>query len=228
MEAMQDTANEHCRLIHIGRDDLAKRGLSWVLFKVELQIEQYPRLDQKVTIRTFTKGSRFKFCPRYYIIRNQEGQEICKAGALWMIMDMRSRTTLIPQKCGIEPPNEQYNGVPLQISTASKMIEGAKKIFDYQPVYSEIDLNGHVNNVRYADWLCNDLGLDLLREKEIQSLSINYNYEILPGVAVKHYLIMKDDEFQFIGRADDTQFFSMYGVLRNKQTNGEGRQIIES
>ncbi|MBQ4231185.1 MAG: hypothetical protein II671_06505, partial [Salinivirgaceae bacterium] len=49
---------------------------------------------------------------------------------------------------------------------------------EHVPLYSEIDVNGHVNNARYADWLCNCLGVERLRRFEIWTASIEYRHEI--------------------------------------------------
>ena len=64
-EITQETANEHCRALRVGRDDLAEKDLTWVLFKTDIAVERYPRLGETVTVETFTKKRFMHFLPRY-------------------------------------------------------------------------------------------------------------------------------------------------------------------
>ena len=58
-------------------------------------------------------------------------------------------------------------------------VEGAcaKTIFAFvQP----LDVNAHVNNARYADWLTDALGTSVMRQYCLKTLNINYAAEVLP------------------------------------------------
>jgi acyl-ACP thioesterase len=48
--------------------------------------------------------------------------------------------------------------------------------------YSDADVNGHVNNVRYADFACDALHLERLEEgRFVSSMQIGYLKECRPG-----------------------------------------------
>ena len=212
MEAMQNTANEHCRKMLVGRKELEYQNLAWVLFKMDLQIDRYPDIGEEVTVQTFTKGSKFKFFPRYYIVFDENGNQLCKAASLWMLMDKAKRTTVSSKECGIVLPDEDYE-IPLKVSTISKKVLHSPVSGLYTPLYSDIDINGHVNNVRYADILCNTIGFEVLKKNEISYISIDYSYEIPTDVKLQTDLMMNNDEFQFVGYSHEKQFFSIYGRL---------------
>lgn len=214
LEAMQDTANEHCHSLHVGRDDLVHNGLVWVLFKIDLQIDRYPQRGEKVTILSFTKGSTFKFFPRYYIGLDEKGNQIYKAGSLWMLMDKNKRRAVSSKECGVDLPDAKEYEVPIKVSVVSKNVEGEPQSVRYTPVYTDIDINGHVNNVRYGDILCNRLGFQILAENEISFVSVDYHYEVLRETVLRTDLVMKDEEFLLIGAFQEKRFFSIYGKLR--------------
>ncbi len=216
LEALQETANEHCRMLHAGNDDLSAMGLTWVLFKIDLQVDRYPRAGETVAVQTFTKGSSFKFYPRYYVVTDCAGYPVSKAGALWMLMDKSSRNTVTPKECGIVLPNERDAEIPLKISTASNRVEGEAISFPYTPEYTDIDRNGHVNNIRYADLLCNCLGLRIMREQEVSFLTINYGHEILPEMELNNTLIIGGNTFRFTGQTGGIVAFDMFGKLRTR------------
>ena len=48
-------------------------------------------------------------------------------------------------------------------------------------LYTDIDYNGHVNNVSYIKWIEDTLDLDLLQTASKMSLDINYLHEIPSG-----------------------------------------------
>ena len=52
------------------------------------------------------------------------------------------------------------------LDTAVNKPQGEEFVTQYRPVYTDLDVNGHMNNTRYADLLCNALGIDLMKEFE--------------------------------------------------------------
>ena len=50
--------------------------------------------------------------------------------------------------------------------------------------YRDTDLNGHMNNACYLDWLCELPGFDFHRSHELKSLCIDYKGETVPGERV--------------------------------------------
>jgi len=139
------------------------------------------------------------------------------AGSLWILMDRETRRTLTSKECGVELPNVKYIEIPIKISTASRKIDGAESAGTYKPLYTDIDFNGHVNNIRYADWLCNAIGVKALIDHEISFVSISYNYEVLPDVELITKLICGGNEFQFSGVFEGKTYFNIDGVIRKRQ-----------
>jgi acyl-ACP thioesterase len=50
--------------------------------------------------------------------------------------------------------------------------------------YSEIDVNGHVNNARYIGWIMDSYSFDFHRAHSIQSIEVNYLGETVCGEMV--------------------------------------------
>ncbi|MBQ7850680.1 MAG: hypothetical protein IJ343_13225, partial [Clostridia bacterium] len=82
------------------------------------------------------------------------------------------------------------------------------------PVYTDLDMNGHVNNTRYLDWCCNALGVETLRTMELAAFAVNYNQEILPGQEVRTELHRLADAFSFSGFEGESRHFDIGGMLR--------------
>ena len=78
-------------------------------------------------------------------------------------------------------------------------------------------MNGHVNNTRYADWLCNALGTETMMRYEPETVILNYNHEILPDQRVTLRRVMKDEQFRLTGYVNDAIAFDIGGSLRGRQ-----------
>ena len=221
LELMQDTANDHCSLLHRSRFDLKAQGLAWVLFKLEAEIDRYPGIREQVTVQTFTKGNRFKFYPRCYRIVDGSGTCICRGASLWMLMDLKTRKTVSPKDSGITLPDVTTLEPPIPISSTVPELEGEGETRFCRPAYSDLDLNGHVNNVRYADWLCDRLGIARMKEMQVAHLSVSYNYEVSADMTLCTTLILREPDFRFCGESEGKTRFQMYGRLSPRQPGGQ-------
>ena len=214
LETMQDTAGDHSRLLGCGRDELVKKSIIWVLSRCELHMDRYPSVGEQVTVHTFPTPNRICFFPRYYIFTDARGEMIGKAGTLWLLLDLGTRRMLPPGDVGKLMPDNRDLSVPMNLPATVGNLQGEEFVSEYLPVYTDLDVNGHVNNTRYADWLCNTLGVELMTEYEPERIILNYNREVLPGQTVTLRRILKDREYRLSGRVGDTAAFEIGGVLR--------------
>ena len=190
LEALQETAGGHCDRMGCGRNDLRKKGITWVLIRSEVQMERYPAIGDRVSIETFHKATRHRLFPRYFIIRDEENKIIGKASTLWALMDLNTRQTVASDPVSSLMPDNSDLKAPLPLPGSISPLPSAYQVDKhYQPLYTDLDANGHMNNARYADLLCNLLGTETLRKIRIQSMTLNYNAEILPDQEI--YLVLQ-------------------------------------
>ena len=63
--------------------------------------------------------------------------------------------------------------------------------------YSELDLNGHMNNAHYVRWVADMFSLEQYESYEIAELEINYNVSITYGTEVEIFLVPEEDETHY-------------------------------
>lgn len=217
LEAMQEAAGAHSLLLGCGRDELLRQHIVWVLSRSELHMERYPRIGEKITLHTFPTPTRICFFPRYYIFTDEHGEMIGKAGTLWLLLDTRTRKMLPPGDIGRLIPDNRDLTVPMHLPATVGALQGEEFVSEYTPAYSDLDVNGHVNNTRYADWLCNALGVDLMRRYDPETVIFNYNHEILPDQRVTLHRTLRDQQYRLAGYVGDTAAFEIGGTLRPVQ-----------
>ena len=84
------------------------------------------------------------------------------------------------------------------------------------PVYSELDINGHVNNARYADWLCDALGLETMRAYRVRTMRLSYAAEIRPGQEMELHLTRDGLAYHLTGTHEGKTHFEIGGDLARR------------
>lgn len=214
LELMQEMAGAHAEIIGVGRKLLLDQNLIWVLTRVEVQMARYPRFGETISIETFPMPNRRWFFPRYFIFRDDKGNQIGCAGSLWVLLDVEARRMSRPDPIIALMPDNSDLTAPLGLPATVNVLPGDFESELRSPVYTDLDMNAHVNNTRYMDWCCNALGIDLLRSHELASFALNYNQEILPGQQIRTELHRSGCDFSYSGFHGDARNFDVGGVLR--------------
>ncbi len=213
LEIMQEMAGAHAELLGVGRKRLDPMNLAWVLTRVEVRMTRYPLSGETIAVETFPMPNRRVFFPRYFIFRDAQGEPIGCAGSLWVVLDITTRkmanaaeiAPLLPDNSDLTAPM----GMP---STVEEAVGEAVETLRL-PVYTDLDVNGHVNNTRYLDWCCNALGIEVMRSHVMKQFALNFNQEILPGQEVRTVLRREDAAFSFSGFEGEKRHFDVGGTL---------------
>ncbi len=210
---LQELAGKQCGLLGCGRLDLVREhSLVWVLTRTEIRFRRFPSLGESINITTWAAPPRRMIYPRYFTAVDAEEQTVFDAATQWVLCDIRDRKmknapevgAMIPTP-GREPAFTRFSAAPL--------IENGKRVFYAEPRYSDLDVNGHVNNTRYADWLCDALGIDTMKQKRISVITIDYRHEVTPGDRLEMTLGQSGTGFSLSGKKDDTLFFDIGGTF---------------
>jgi acyl-CoA thioesterase FadM len=109
------------------------------------------------------------------------------------------------------PQNEGLNALssnPIGLAERANL----QKTGQRKALYTDIDYNGHVNNVRYIQWIEDALEPAILEEAEKMRLDVNYLREVLSGEVVDILSVECEDvgdeetqprTFAFEGRKTD-------------------------
>ena len=219
LETMQEVAGMHSELLGCGRNTLIQKNLVWVLSRLELHMDHYPGPGSRVMAETFPMPNRRWFFPRYFLFKDEAGRLLGKAGTLWVLFDITTRHMVPPgEVAGLLPDNSDMIA-PLGLPAPVEDLPGREMVYPHIPVYTDLDVNMHVNNTKYADWLCDGLGIDVMRENCLQSLVINYDAEIRPDQEITLHLIREGAAFRMAGYHEDKLHFEIGGQLMKRQAN---------
>ena len=174
----QDAAEEHC--LHLGTDwdSMAKKNYFWAVIRQRIQITRLPKTGETVTVKTWPMPTKVAY-PRATEGFDAEGNSLFKVISLWVIMDMESRSMILPGKSGVDVAGTSFG---TELKAPAGLPAGEVERESFRTVsFSDLDVNGHMNNTRYLDWLCDLLPAAFHKEHPLKAATICYISEALEG-----------------------------------------------
>ena len=215
----QEAAICHAENLGVGREDMARTGQVWILSRISVQVNRRPNYRETITVRSWPRGWEKLFAIRDYDIWGKYDVPAVSARSGWLIVDMEKRRPLRPQSVMDSlPKNEGVDALtwgPIGLEERGNL----QKTGERKALYTDVDYNGHVNNVSYIQWIEDALDPQLLEKANRMRFDINYLSEILSGETVEILSAPFDDEsgasaFAFEGRKTENSQSAFRSELR--------------
>jgi len=191
---IQEISANHFDQIGQGVEDLSQNNYTWVLSRLKIKIIRPAKWKETIRIETYPTGTKGIFGARDYRISDSEDNIIAIASSRWLIIDLNNHRPLRPQKIIKNMPIGRYAEVfESELDKLAPLSNEAALIEEIIIHNSDIDINRHVNNVRYMRWLIDTFPMETLTKKPISELEINFLHEIKFGEKVQIYQELNDD-----------------------------------
>ena len=175
----QDIAGDHCVLLGTNREALEEHRLFWAVIRQRVQITRLPHSRETITLETWPMPTTRTAYPRATVAYDEAGKELFRCISLWVLMDLDTRAMILPGKSGIT-----VEGV-LRGSELAAPGSLAPKAMDHSAErivrFTELDVNGHMNNCRYLDWVDDLTDSTFHAEHPVREFSISYLSEVTEG-----------------------------------------------
>lgn len=157
-------------------------NLVWIVTEYKLDIVRLPHYAEKIEIETEAVAYNKLFCYRDFIIYGEEGEKIVAISSTFVLLDFDSRKAVqVPD--GLVAPYESEKIKKVQRGPRFQHLENptehltAVRFFD-------LDMNGHVNNSKYLEWMYDALEPNFLNQHIPQTVALKYTKEIHQGSTV--------------------------------------------
>ncbi len=199
----QDLATEHAGLIGADREYLMEEyGAIWMLVRVWYQIRRPLKMDEELTIRTWQRGAGGLIVYRDFDLFVGD-EYVGEAVSAWVVANAESRKMLRPssvENIATAPVPDNVKEKQLKLIHTPK---NRKKIYTKTVRYSDLDINGHMNNTKYADVLVDALSVDELKDRFISEMQLNYSMECYAGESMAISREMEDRTCYIDGCSED-------------------------
>lgn len=200
-----EVATDHANALGIGYARLQEHGIGWVLTRLTIEMERYPRINESYAVTTWIEGYNRLFSDRCYIITDADGNTLGHMRSMWVAIDFETRSAADLSPFEVEAFPISDRKCPVAKQRKLRQVACSRER-DYTFVYSDIDFNRHVNTVQYVRQLLNMWPLDFFDHHQIARFAIAFHNEC-------HY----DDTVQICVEDHEDTRESVCEILRDGQ-----------
>lgn len=171
----------HAAAVHaaergFGYEDMRGRNATWVLSRLAIEMKSYPVLSDEIGLYTWIEGAAGLFTHRCFELVSDKGETFGYARSIWAAIHLETRR---PTPLDTETLNAYRVDRPCPIEKPGKIapVEHLVTGEPYRVRYSDLDINGHLNSIRYMEHLLDMFNLELFAQKEIARFEIAYMAE---------------------------------------------------
>lgn len=191
LDLMQEAAGRDAATLGFGYDDMISGNTAWVLSRIRVVFHKNPKWRDTINLKTWHKGANRIFYLRDFLLEDQQGNRLVSATTSWLIIDLSSRRMVRNTYLAENFDNSEMGFAidePADKVILPKDME-PELVHTHKVVWSDIDTNGHVNNVKYAVWAMDAVDYEVARERELKEMLINYDSEVMPQQQVELYRV---------------------------------------
>lgn len=156
--------------------------LAWIFTRQKLEMKKWPKWNDVVEITTWIRQPDSPlFCYRDYVI-SVNGEDYGRCTSVFAVLDRRTRKLSdfdLKQFQNVIHPEKQLQLKPQKVVMPEQDV---KSLAQFQVRNSDIDMNDHVNNSKYALWILDSLPIEAIKGgSELKSYEINFLQEAKIG-----------------------------------------------
>lgn len=167
----QQAATGHCDELGLDWDTMAEKNLFWAVIRHRVIIDRLPRAGENITLRTWPMPTTRTYYPRTVQGLDEQGEILFQVVSMWVLMDMQTRSMVLPGKSGIDVSGVLQGGEPDMPSSLHPDLRDNTHMWTVSR--QDLDINGHVNNAKYL--------------KHAENLSGDYRKDHMPAEVVVCY-----------------------------------------
>lgn len=180
---------------------------TWVLSRLALELNDIPREHDKFVIETWVENAMKFFTKRNWEIRSEDGSKTYGyAKSIWAMIDTQTRE---PQD--IFAINDGkirdylYPDKECPIKDVSRVkTPQMEEYTEFKVQYNDLDVNCHLNSMKYIDHVMDTFPLDYLRDYQVKRIEIAYVAEGHWGDTLRIYHLAEDEQHYFrVTRMED-------------------------
>ena len=215
---LQEVAGNHATELGVAVDHLFKKNMTWVLSRLHLKVFRFPFWREEIKIETWPSGRQSKFATRDFMIFDQKHKILVKATSSWMIIDLKTNKPIVMPAFmdEIRLPDRQRaieDNFPKMKLPKKPNLE---RKFDVR--LSDLDINQHVNNVKYIEWALESVPFDIWKSKILYDLEVSFRSETKYGESIIIQSEQKGDDFihNVISEKDQRDLALLKTTWKNK------------
>jgi acyl-ACP thioesterase len=186
---MQDAAANHCFKTGISIPHLNRIGHTWVITKQSIRIEGFPVWADEVTVETWCKEAGGFTAVRDFALTLAKsdqtpglvGTALVNASSAWLVLDSETgKPARLAQFADRLFPDGTKSALDAEFR---KLIvpEESTGEWPFTATEADADMNGHVTNVRYVDWIMHGVSAERMGTMLPTAIDTQFAQAAFPG-----------------------------------------------
>jgi acyl-ACP thioesterase len=187
---MLNAADFHSTDRGFGMKYLQTINRSWVLSRLAIEMEDVPQQYDRFVVETWVESAMRYFTSRNFRVVGLDGHTFGYGRSIWAMIDTESRqpTDIFSIDDGaINQWIEKEKECPIAKGGRVKMPDEVVHVRSIETYYNDVDINGHINSVKYIEHLLDLWPVDWYREHSLRRLEIAYVAEAHGGDRLDFY-----------------------------------------
>ena len=192
-----NAAGNHSQRRGWGIGALNETKHTWVLSRLSIELTDMPRQYEHGTVETWVESVIRLFTNRNFAILRADGTPYGYARSIWAMIDIETR-----RPCDLL---SLYDGdilnyvvdegaKPCPIAPHGRFrFRDAKLVRTIDTHYSDVDINGHINSIKYIEHILNLFPIESFRDQRLQRFEIAYKTESRLGDRLAFYMQVVDE-----------------------------------
>lgn len=172
-----EVATEHANILGVGYADLIKDNEAWVLSRLTIEMNRYPRVNENYTFITWIEGYNRHFSERNMEIIGENGEVLGYVRTIWVAINIETRTATDISKLSAIATTVSDRPCPIEKQSRMRPLGDNADVYPHRFRYSDIDFNRHVNSVKYMEAILNRWDLEHYDNNYIKRFEIAYLQE---------------------------------------------------
>ncbi len=209
---MLNAADFHSRDRGFGMDYLNSINKTWVLSRLAIEMDEMPLQYEKFYVETWVESAMRYFTNRNFrvvaatddstpVTQHPSPKVYGYGRSIWAMIDTETR-----QPCNLLEVNngsileyvEKEKENPMAKLSRVKMDENAELVRTIETNYCDVDINGHINSVKYIEHVLDLFSLEWYKEHMLKRFDIAYVAESHGGDKLSFYREAdEEDELAF-------------------------------
>ena len=189
----------HAEAHHFGYTYMQTYRRGWVLSRLVLELDHLPHTGEQYQLGTWVNRIYRQFTDRLYVITSPDGTPFGHGTSTWALIDYDTR-----QPVNLEPlPDGGFydalhpEEVPIA-GPARARVQATEPVLRHTAAYTDLDINGHFNSIRYIDLLLNSFDKTWHDRHIVRRIEMAYGLEAYAGEELRVYReAVSDDRIAF-------------------------------
>lgn len=196
---MLNAADFHSSARGFGMKRLLQLNRAWVLSRLAIEMYEMPQMYAHFNVETWVESAMRYFTNRNFAIVGEDGRQYGYGRSVWAMIDTESRqpTDIYSIDNGaIDQWIVKDKECPIEKGGRVKMSNDAPLVRTIDTYYNDIDINGHLNSVKYIEHVLDLWDIDWYRSHRLQRFEIAYVAEAHQGDRLSFFMeTTGEDEF---------------------------------